>query len=215
MEVTRDFKKDENNLLIKIVVIGDVNVGKTNIIRRIIGEDFKEMEATIGVEFMYINIKNIDKDDPRKTMSIQIWDTSGAERYKAITTTHIRGADGAYIVYDISNESSFNHLNYWYNCIKDAADNDIIIFLIGNKSDLIYEEGRDVKKKDAIDFANKYKLQGYAECSAKNNENILETFKDFYNMIYNKNKNKIKEKNKMKLDLMKPKKNDKNKNSCC
>ena len=60
MEVTRDFKKDENNLLIKIVVIGDVNVGKTNIIRRIIGEDFKEMEATIGVEFMYLKIKNID-----------------------------------------------------------------------------------------------------------------------------------------------------------
>ena len=215
MEISRNYQNDENNLLSKIVVIGDANVGKTNIIRRIMGEDFREMEATIGVEFMYINIKNIDKDDPRKTMSIQIWDTSGAERYKAITTTHIRGADGAYIVYDISNESSFNHLNYWYNCIKDAADNDIIIFLIGNKSNLIYEEGRDVKKKDAIDFANKYKLQGYAECSAKNNENILETFKDFYNMIYNKNKNKIKEKNKMKLDLMKPKKNDKNKNSCC
>ena len=215
MEISRNYQKDENNLLSKIVVIGDANVGKTNIIRRIMGEDFREMEATIGVEFMYINIKKIDKDDPRKTMSIQIWDTSGAERYKAITTTHIRGADGAYIVYDISNENSFNHLNYWYNCIKDAADNDIIIFLIGNKSDLIYEEGRDVKKKDAIDFANKYKLQGYAECSAKNNENILETFKDFYNMIYNKNKNKIKEKNKMKLDLMKPKKNDKNKNSCC
>ena len=215
MEISRNYQNDENNLLSKIVVIGDANVGKTNIIRRIMGEDFREMEATIGVEFMYINIKKIDKDDPRKTMSIQIWDTSGAERYKAITTTHIRGADGAYIVYDISNESSFNHLNYWYNCIKDAADNDIIIFLIGNKSDLIYEEGRDVKKKDAIDFANKYKLQGYAECSAKNNENILETFKDFYNMIYNKNKNKIKEKNKMKLDLMKPKKNDKNKNSCC
>ena len=215
MEISRNYQNDENNLLSKIVVIGDANVGKTNIIRRIMGEDFREMEATIGVEFMYINIKNIDKDDPKKTMSIQIWDTSGAERYKAITTTHIRGADGAYIVYDISNENSFNHLNYWYNCIKDAADNDIIIFLIGNKSDLIYEEGRDVKKKDAIDFANKYKLQGYAECSAKNNENILETFKDFYNMIYNKNKNKIKEKNKMKLDLMKPKKNDKNKNSCC
>ena len=49
MEVTRDFKKDQNNLRIKIVVIGDVNVGKTNIIRRIIEEDFKEMEATIGV----------------------------------------------------------------------------------------------------------------------------------------------------------------------
>ena len=215
MEVSRHYKSDENNLLSKIVVIGDTNVGKTNIIRRIIGEDFREMEATIGVEFMYVNIKEIDKEDSNKTMSIQIWDTSGAERYKAITTTHIRGADGAYIVYDISDESSFNHLLYWYNCIKDAADEDIIIYLIGNKSDLIYEEGRAVKKKDAIEFANKYKLQGYAECSAKNNENIQETFKKFYNLIYNKNKNKIKEKNKMKLELMCKKKNEKKNESCC
>ena len=173
------------------------------------------MEATIGVEFMYVNIKEIDKEDSNKTMSKQIWDTSGAERYKAITTSHIRGANGAYIVYDISNENSFKNLEYWYNCIKDAADEDIIIYLIGNKSDLIYEEGRAVKKKDAIEFANKYKLQGYAECSAKNNENIQETFKKFYNLIYNKNKNKIKEKNKMKLELMCKKKNEKNNESCC
>ena len=214
MEISRDYKTDDNNLLSKIVVIGDANVGKTNIIRRIIGEDFREMEATIGVEFMYINIKDIDKDDPNKTMSIQIWDTSGAERYKAITTTHIRGADGAYIVYDISNESSFTHLNYWYNCLRDAADNDIIIFLIGNKSDLIYEEGRAVKKKDAIDFINKNQLQGYAECSAKNNENIKETFEKFYKMLYNKNKNKIKEK-KMKLELIDKKKNYNKKDFCC
>ena len=215
MEISRDYKTDDdNNLLSKIVVIGDANVGKTNIIRRIIGEDFREMEATIGVEFMYINIKDIDKDDPNKTMSIQIWDTSGAERYKAITTTHIRGADGAYIVYDISNESSFTHLNYWYNCLKDAADKDIIIFLIGNKSDLIYEEGRAVKKKDAIDFVNKNNLQGYAECSAKNNENIKETFEKFYKILYNKNKNKIKEK-KMKLELIDKKKNDNKNDFCC
>ena len=215
MEISRDYKTDDdNNLLSKIVVIGDANVGKTNIIRRIIGEDFREMEATIGVEFMYINIKDIDKDDPNKTMSIQIWDTSGAERYKAITTTHIRGADGAYIVYDISNESSFTHLNYWYNCLKDAADKDIIIFLIGNKSDLIYEEGRAVKKKDAIDFVNKNNLQGYAECSAKNNENIKETFEKFYKILYNKNKNTIKEK-KMKLELIDKKKNENKKDFCC
>ena len=215
MEISRDYKTDDdNNLLSKIVVIGDANVGKTNIIRRIIGEDFREMEATIGVEFMYINIKDIDKDDPNKTVSIQIWDTSGAERYKAITTTHIRGADGAYIVYDISNESSFTHLNYWYNCLKDAADKDIIIFLIGNKSDLIYEEGRAVKKKDAIDFVNKNNLQGYAECSAKNNENIKETFEKFYKILYNKNKNKIKEK-KMKLELIDKKKNENKKDFCC
>ena len=80
MEVSRDYNTDDNNLLSKIVVIGDANVGKTNIILRIIGKDFREMEATIGVEFMYINLKNIDKDDPNKIMPIQIRDTSGDQR---------------------------------------------------------------------------------------------------------------------------------------
>ena len=215
MEITRDYKQDANNLLSKIVVIGDANVGKTNIIRRIMGEDFREMEATIGVEFMYLNIKNIDKDDPKKSLSIQIWDTSGAERYKAITTSHIRGADGAYIVYDISNESSFMNLDYWYKCIIDAADSDITIYLIGNKSDLIYEEGRAVKKMDAIDFVRSHKLQGYSECSAKNNENIEETFKLFYTSIYNKNKNKLAEKTKNRIEFITQKQDEKNKNNCC
>ena len=179
------------------------------------GEDFSEMAATIGLEFMYLNIKDIDKDDPSKSLSIQIWDTSGAERYKAITTSHIRGANGAYIVYDISNENSFKNLEYWYNCIKDSADNDIIIYLIGNKSDLIYEEGRVVKKMDAMEFVRKHNLQGYSECSAKNNENIQETFKLFYTTIYNKNKNKLGEKTNNKIEFNSQKKDDKNQNNCC
>jgi len=215
MEITRDYKQDENNLLSKIVVIGDANVGKTNIIRRIMGEDFREMEATIGVEFMYLNIKDIDKDDPNKSLSIQIWDTSGAERYKAITTSHIRGADGAYIVYDISNESSFRNLEYWYNCIRDSADNDIIIYLIGNKSDLIYEEGRVIRKMDAIEFVKNHNLQGYSECSAKNNENIQETFKLFYTSIYQKNKNKLMEKTKSRNEFIFKKNEEKINNIIC
>ena len=215
MEISRDIKKDDNNLLIKIVVIGDVNIGKTNIIRRLIGEEFKEMEATIGVEFMYLKVKDMDQEDPNRTLSIQIWDTSGAERYRAITTNHIRGADGAYLVYDVTSEMSFRNLDYWYESIKNSADSDIIIYLIGNKSDLIYEQGRMVNKQEAINFVKEHNLQGYAECSAKNNENIQETFKSFYNLLYNKNKNKIKEKTKTKLELMAKKKDEKKNDSCC
>ena len=202
MEITRDIKKDDNSLLIKIVVIGDVNVGKTNIIRRIIGEEFKEMEATIGVEFMYLKVKDVDRDDPNRALSIQIWDTSGAERYRAITTNHIRGADGAYLVYDVTSEMSFKNLNYWYESIKNSADSDIVIYLIGNKSDLIYEQGRMVNKQEAINFVKDHNLQGYAECSAKTNENILETFRLFYTSIYKKNKNKLLEKTKKRLETM-------------
>ncbi len=179
------------------------------------GEDFKEMEATIGVEFMYLNIKDIDKDDPEKTLSIQIWDTSGAERYRAITTSHIRGADGAYLVYDVTNESSFRNLSYWYDNIKNSTDNDIVIYLIGNKSDLIYEQGRIVNKQEAIDFVKEHNLQGYAECSAKNNENISETFKLFYKSIYKKNKNKLAEKTKKRIESMDAKAIPKSQNMCC
>ena len=194
MEVSRDYNTDDNNLLSKIVVIGDANVGKTNIIRRIMGEDFREMEATIGVEFMYINLKNIDKDDPNKTMSIQIWDTSGAERYKAITTTHIRGADGAYIVYDISNESSFNHLDYWYNCIKDVAEKDILIYLIGNKSDLIYEEGRAVKKKMLLNLLIKINFRVMLNALRKIMKILKKLLKFFINYFIIKRKIKSKKK---------------------
>ena len=114
----------------------------------------------VGVEFCYLKIKNIDHDDPNKILSIQIWDTTGAERYIAITTSHIRGADGAYLVYDVTSEMSFKNLNYWYECIKNSADNDIVIYLIGNKSDLINEQGRMVNKQEAINFVKDHNLQG-------------------------------------------------------
>ena len=215
MEISRDYKKDDNNLLAKIVVLGDVSVGKTNIIHRIMGEDFREMEATIGAEFMYLNIKDIDKDDPSKTLSIQIWDTSGAERYKSITKSHIRGANGAYIVYDLTNEISFRNLDYWYNFIKEGADNNIIIYLIGNKSDLIYEKGRAVKKMEAINYVNRHNMQGYSECSAKTNQNIEETFKLLYNSIYKNCKKNLEEKAKAGIDFKNPKKEENNIKDCC
>jgi GTPase SAR1 family protein len=61
--------------IILVVILGDVNVGKSNIIRRILGHDFQELEATVGVEFGLIDVKNIDPDDPNVVLSIQIWDT--------------------------------------------------------------------------------------------------------------------------------------------
>ena len=67
---------------------------------------------------------------------------------------------------------SFKNLNYWYESIKNSADSDIVIYLIGNKSDLIYEQGRMVNKSLAVNFVREYNLQGYAECSAKTNDNI-------------------------------------------
>ena len=111
---------------------------------------------------------------------------------------------------------SFKNLNYWYESIKNAADNDIIIYLIGNKSDLIYEQGRMVNKQEAINFVKDHNLQGYADCSSKTTENILEIFRLFYTSIYKKNKNKLVEKTKKRVESLQAQIEHKsNTNLCC
>jgi small GTP-binding protein len=212
---TQKFIPKENQYLVKVVVIGDVNVGKTNIIHRLMGEEFREMESTVGVEFAYLTKDNIDEEDPKKSLAIQIWDTSGAERYRAITTSHIRNSDGAYIVYDVTNETSFSNLPFWYNLIKEATDDDIVIYLIGNKIDLIYEQGRMVNKNLAVNFVREYNLQGYAECSAKTNENVEEIFQSFYKTLYKRNKNKLFEKTNKRVNDTEKILKTKNQNRCC
>ena len=212
---TQKFIPKENQYLVKVVVIGDVNVGKTNIIHRLMGEEFREMESTVGVEFAYLTKDNIDEEDPKKSLAIQIWDTSGAERYRAITTSHIRNSDGAYIVSDVTNETSFSNLPFWYNLIKEATDDDIVIYLIGNKIDLIYEQGRMVNKNLAVNFVREYNLQGYAECSAKTNENVEEIFQSFYKTLYKRNKNKLFEKTNKRVNDTEKILKTKNQNRCC
>ena len=110
---------------------------------------------------------------------------------------------------------SFKNLDYWYESIKNSADSDIIIYLIGNKSDLIYEQGRMVNKQEAINFVKDHNLQGYAECSAKTNENILETFRLFYTSIYKKNKAKLVEKTKKRVESMQAQIEHKNNGTFC
>ena len=68
-------KVKENKFIIEMVVLGDVGVGKSNIIRRIMNQNFQELEATVGVEFTYVDVADVDPNDPSKVLSIQIWDT--------------------------------------------------------------------------------------------------------------------------------------------
>ena len=68
-------KVEEHKNVLKVVVLGDVNVGKSNIIRRILGEEFQELEATVGVEYTYIDVQNVDPNNPQLSISIQVWDT--------------------------------------------------------------------------------------------------------------------------------------------
>ena len=133
-----DSNKDDDDgcldyeLLFKIIVVGESNVGKTNIISRYLKDEFKlDVINTLGVELgtKYLNIHD-------KKIKLQIWDTAGQERYHAITSAYFKGSQGCFIVYDITNENSFDNVDKWFENAKKLANKDASIILIGNKCDL-------------------------------------------------------------------------------
>ena len=98
----------------------------------------------------------------------------------------MRNADGAFIVYDITNESSFETIEYWYEQIKLSSNDDIIIYLLGNKKDL--QKNRIIDSSRGSNKSKKLGMNKFVEVSAKTKENLMETFKEFYLEIYRKNK---------------------------
>uniref|UniRef100_A0AAY4DBA3 Ras-related protein Rab-25 n=1 Tax=Denticeps clupeoides TaxID=299321 RepID=A0AAY4DBA3_9TELE len=126
---TRD---DEYDYLFKVVLIGDSGVGKSNLLSRFTRNEFNlESKSTIGVEFA---TRSIQVDG--KTVKAQIWDTAGQERYRAITSAYYRGAVGALLVYDIAKHLTYENVERWLKELRDHADSNIVIMLVGNKSDL-------------------------------------------------------------------------------
>lgn len=118
--------------LFKTVLIGDSGVGKSNLLSRFTRNEFYlESKSTIGVEFA---TRSIEVEG--KTIKAQIWDTAGQERYRAITSAYYRGAVGALLVYDITKQVTFEHVETWLKELRDHADANIVIMLVGNKSDL-------------------------------------------------------------------------------
>ncbi|KAH0620095.1 hypothetical protein JD844_014691 [Phrynosoma platyrhinos] len=115
-----------------VVLIGDSGVGKSNLLSRFTRNEFNlESKSTIGVEFA---TRSIQVDG--KTIKAQIWDTAGQERYRAITSAYYRGAVGALLVYDIAKHLTYENVERWLKELRDHADSNIVIMLVGNKSDL-------------------------------------------------------------------------------
>ncbi|KAA8520261.1 hypothetical protein F0562_014517 [Nyssa sinensis] len=118
--------------ILKVVLIGDSAVGKSQLLSRFTRNEFSlDSKATIGVEFQTRTLV-IDQ----KTVKAQIWDTAGQERYRAVTSAYYRGALGAMLVYDMTKRQSFDHVARWLEELRGHADKNIIIMLVGNKSDL-------------------------------------------------------------------------------
>jgi len=182
-------KSDDENFdfLYKVVVTGDSGVGKTNIITRFTANEFSlESKATIGVEFGHAEITLGDSSK----IKVQIWDTAGQERFRAITRGYYRGAVGALIVFDITKQVSFRNVEKWLQELKQHAFDDIVIMLVGNKSDL--RQAREVPTDEAKKFAQKNNLL-FIETSALDGENIKEAFYQTVSEIREKRRNKTAE----------------------
>ena len=135
-----------------------------------------ESKSTIGVEFA---TKNIQVD--AKTVKAQIWDTAGQERYRAITSAYYRGAVGALLVYDISKQITFENVERWLKELRDHAESNIVIMLVGNKSDLRHR--RAVTTEDAMAFAENNSL-AFIETSALDATGVDESFRQILTEIH-------------------------------
>lgn len=164
-----DQKSWDYDYLAKLLVVGDSSVGKSCMLLRYAEDDFCDSHmTTIGVDFK-LKTKRING----KTAKIQIWDTAGQERFRTITASYYRGAHGVVLVYDVTNEKSFEHIQVWYEEIKEHATDGVSIILVGNKCDLVKE--RVISKQQGEELAAKFNMK-YIETSAKNGEGVEQAF---------------------------------------
>ena len=149
----------------KIIFIGDSCTGKTSIINRIIDNPFNDSyEVSIGIDFMSKNIKFRGQ-----TIKIQIWDSAGQEKYKGLIPSYIKNSSIVFVVYDISNRSTFENVPNWISFVNDIEKTNMV--LCGNKTDL----QREVQKSEGEKVAKDNNIK-FFECSAKTNENLKNMF---------------------------------------
>ena len=170
--------------MFKVVLVGDMSVGKTNIIAKYLKNDFSEdYKTTIGVEF-HSKIAKVEGH----VVKAQIWDTCGQERFKSITDSYYRGAKGAFVVYDITRKNTFESVDSWISALRSAADKNLNIIIIGNKSDL--EDQRQVETEQGEEKAQNNEA-AFMETSAYSGDNIDKAFDNMITDVYNKCKSEM------------------------
>ena len=157
--------------LLKYIIIGDSAVGKSNILLRYIHDKFnEEFHSTIGVEF---GAKNLDIDG--KIFRIQVWDTAGQETFRSITRAYYKNSVCSFVVYDISNRTTFDNIKSWVDDCKKLSPKAVLMILVGNKTDL--EDKREVSYEEGSIYAQKNGML-FFECSAKTGQNIDKIFNE-------------------------------------
>ena len=156
----------------KVVLLGDSGVGKTCIISRYISGTFDENSATTnGASYCS---KNVNYEKLGKNLLLDIWDTAGQEKYKALTKFFYKDAAVCILVYDITRKETFDNLkNFWYSQLKENSGSNVVLGVAGNKCDLY--ESEEVKESEARQFAEEIGAI-FELTSAQNNTGINELF---------------------------------------
>ena len=155
----------------KIVFLGNQSVGKTSIIHRFIYDSFDESyQATIGIDFMSQKMYVEDK-----IIVLNLWDTAGQERFKSLIPSYIKDSAVAIVCYDVTSRESFVSVEKWIEDAKALREDDVLLILAGNKSDL--SDRRQVSIEEGQEYANKMNLL-FFETSAKTGANIKVLFNE-------------------------------------
>ena len=162
----------------KVIVIGDSGVGKSCLTTQAVRNNFEEFyTATVGFEFLTFNMR-INNN----VLKLQIWDTCGQEVYKSLISNFYRNSSLALILYSIDNLDSFRHAETWLNDLKQQANPNVRIFLVGNKCDL--EDKRVIAKEEGERFKEEKNLDRFIETSAKTGENAQEVLLEAAKLLY-------------------------------
>ena len=191
----------ETESIYKILLLGDDSIGKTCFFLRYSDGIFDQTHmATIGLDYRLKSIKLKNG----KSIKLQIWDTAGQDRFRAITKNYYKGSHGIILIYDVTSRRTFESIRNWVSQIREEATEKVTIYLVANKIDM--DEDRKVKKEEGEKLAKELGLP-FMETSAKSGINVDKIFDDLVERIY-KIYGDVSQ-SEIKLSLLKPKKKKK------